>query len=185
MPHLKNFSIFSDRSIDDMLLLTTKNDEPIEKADTVLKMLLEKSAETITVAAGNSYSIDEQDELDTGDVIDTTSDESNKLTSNLERCQRLLPSSSIIRRRNSGRPQYRQRHLRQQQIVCSCPNLTSSSLLTAGTVTSTPAPYFAGNMLAATPPFSVINEDVSPITMSAKKMPKAMQVCLSNANVSL
>lgn len=45
-----------------------------------------------------------------------------------------------------------------------------------GTLTSTPAPVSLSNDVRTPSPFCGSNEDVSPITMSAQKMPKSMQV---------
>lgn len=45
-----------------------------------------------------------------------------------------------------------------------------------GTLTSTPAPVSLSNEVRTPSPFCGSNEDVSPITMSAQKMPKSMQV---------
>ncbi len=45
------------------------------------------------------------------------------------------------------------------------------------TLTSTPAPVSFFNDVLTPSPFHGSNEDMSPITMSAKKMPKSMQVC--------
>lgn len=45
-----------------------------------------------------------------------------------------------------------------------------------GTLTSTPAPVCVANDVLTPSPFCGSNEDMSPITMSAQKMPKSMQV---------
>lgn len=45
-----------------------------------------------------------------------------------------------------------------------------------GTLTSTPAPVCLSNDVLTPSPFCCSTEDMSPITMSAQKMPKSMQV---------
>lgn len=60
------------------------------------------------------------------------------------------------------------------------PNVSTSMPITShfyGTLTSTPAPICFSNDMLTPSPFCCSNEDMSPITMSAQKMPKSMQVC--------
>lgn len=81
------------------------------------------------------------------------------------------PKKSILLRKSSS--------VHTKLVTINTTPVVSKSISTHfhGTLTSTPAPVCFTNDVLTPSPFCGSNEDMSPITMSAQKMPKSMQVC--------